>query len=99
MNALAIGVMRDIKGSIDWTKEELQDMDWKTIKIMTLNRCLHPRSSVAILYMKPKEGGRGLISVEDCKTTERIGLYDYLKESKEDMLSTDGGCDADGRDN
>ena len=34
-----------------------------------------------------KEGGRGLISVEDCVTTERRGLYDYLKESKEDMLS------------
>ena len=54
---------------------------------MTLNRCLHPRSSVARLYMKRKEGGRGLMSVEDCTKTERIGLYDYLKESKEDMLS------------
>ena len=62
-------------------------MDWKTRKIMTLNRCLHPRSSMARLYMKWKEGGRVLISVEDCITTERRGLYDYLKESKEDMLS------------
>ena len=25
--------------------------------------------------------------MEDCITTERRGLYDYLKESKEDMLS------------
>ena len=53
-------------------------MDWKTRKIMTLNRCLHPRSSVARLYMKRKEEGRGLI---------RRGLYDYLKESQEDILS------------
>ena len=37
--------------------------------------------------MKWKEGWRGLISVEVCITTERRGLYDYLKESKEDMLS------------
>ena len=87
MNAWAIGVMRYSGGIIDWTKEELQDMDRKTRKIMTLNRCLHPRSSVARLYMKRKEGGRGLISVEDCITAERRGLYDYLKESKEDMLS------------
>ena len=42
---------------------------------------------MARLYMKRKEGGRGLISLEDCTTTERRGLYDYLKESKEDMLS------------
>ena len=37
--------------------------------------------------MKRKEGGRGLISVEDCITIERRGLYAYLKERKEDMLS------------
>ena len=47
----------------------------------------HPRSSVVRIYMKRKEEGRGLISVEDCITTERRGSYDYLKESKEDMLS------------
>ena len=42
---------------------------------------------VARLYMKRKEGGIGLISVEDCIITERKGLYDNVKESKEDMLS------------
>ena len=62
-------------------------MDRKTRKIMTLNSCLHPRSSVEKLYVKMKEGGRGLRSVEDCITTERRGLYDYQKESKKDMLS------------
>ena len=41
-NAWDIGVMRYSGGIIDWTKEKLQDMDWKTRKIMTLNRCLHP---------------------------------------------------------
>ena len=40
-----------------------------------------------LLYMKRKEGGRGLISVEDCITTERRGSHDYMKQSKEDMLS------------
>ena len=86
MNAWAIGVMRYSGGIIDWTKEELQDMDRKTRKIMTLNRCLQARSSVARLYMKRKDGARGLISVEDCITAERRGLYDYLKERKQDML-------------
>ena len=62
-------------------------MDWKTRKIMTLNRSLHPRSSVARLYMEWKEGGRGLISVEDYITTQRRGLYDYLNGNMEDMLS------------
>ena len=59
----------------------------KTRNIMTSKRSLHPRSSVEKLYMKRKEGGRGLISVEDYITSESTGLYDYMKESKEDMLS------------
>ena len=54
MNAGVIGVIRYSGGIIDWTKEELQDMDRKTRKILTLNRCLHPRSSVAKFYMKWK---------------------------------------------
>ena len=33
----SVGVMRYIGGIIDWTKEELQDMDRKTRNIMTLN--------------------------------------------------------------
>ena len=73
-------------GIIDWTKE-LQDMDRKIRKTMTLNRYLHTRSSVVILYMKRKEGERGFNSVDDCITTERGGLYYYLNESKEDVLS------------
>ena len=68
-------------------KRGTSGMDRRTRKIITLNRCLYSRSSVARLYMKRKEGGRGLISVDDCITTERRGLYDYLKESKEDTLS------------
>ena len=47
LNSLSIGVMRYTGGIIDWTKEELQDIDRKTRKIMTLNRCLHPRNSGA----------------------------------------------------
>ena len=62
-----------------WTEEELQDMDRKSRKIMAMCKCLHPRSSVARFYMKQKEEWRGRISVEDCITTERRGLYDYLK--------------------
>ena len=84
MNALALDVIRYSGGIIDWTKDELQDMDQKAMKIMTLNRCLHPRCSVARLHMK-QEGGKVHISVEYCITAESRGLY--LKECKEDMLS------------
>ena len=57
-------------GIIDWTKEELQDMGRKTRNIMTLNRCLHPRSSMARSY----EGKRRRERTHKCG-----GLYSKLK--------------------
>ena len=86
INAWAIGVIRYSAGIIKWTKEELANLDRKTRKIMTMNRNLHPRSSVARLYLKRKDGGRGLISVEECVETESKGLHDYLGGSEEELL-------------
>ena len=36
--------------------------------------------------MKRKEGGRGLISVEDCVRLEEKGLFEYVNGSEEWML-------------
>ena len=40
------------------------------------------------LYLKRKDGGRGLIGVEDCVKTEEAGLAEYVKQSSEWMLRT-----------
>ena len=46
---------------VKWAKSELDEIDRKTRKIMTLNKTLHPRSVVDWLYVIRMEGGRGLI--------------------------------------
>ena len=74
-------------------KEELQEKDRKTRKIMTFNRCLHPRSSVARLYMKQKEGGRGLHNWK-----ERISWLHERKYIRKICWVTKGECDWAGRD-
>ena len=66
-------------GVVDWTHEELLKLDRKTRKILNMNRALHSRSNVARLYLKRKEGGRGLISIEECIKGECISLSDYVK--------------------
>jgi len=38
----------------------------RTRKLLTMNGGFHPRDCVARLYVPIKDGGRGLISVEDC---------------------------------
>ena len=44
-----------------------------TRKILSMNGAFHTRSSVDRLYIKRKEGGRGLISVEECVRAEEAG--------------------------
>ena len=61
---------------IGWTKEELQSMNRKTRKVMTMNKELHQRSDTARIYVPRKRGGRGLISCEACvrgKKTVSVG--------------------------
>ena len=47
---------------------------------------LHKKGDVDRLYIKRAEGGRGLISVEDCVLIEKNCLYEYIRNSQEPML-------------
>lgn len=71
---------------MEWTKEDLTNFDCRTRKIMTVNRCVHSRSNMARLYLPWKKGCRGLISVEDCVSSECKSLYKDLENSDEWML-------------
>ena len=48
---------------------------------------LHPKSNVIRLYMKRKNGGRGLTSIEECVASEVRNLDEYIANSKEEILS------------
>ena len=85
-NTWAVSLMRYGAGIIKWSKEELQAIDRKTRKIMTMNKELHPRSDVARIYVARKKGGRGLISCESCVKEEENNLSWYIKNSEEIML-------------
>ena len=61
-------------GIIQWKDSELKDLDRKSRKKMTMYGGLHPKSDVDKLYVKRKEGGRGLISVERCIREEENSL-------------------------
>ena len=86
VNSWALGVVRYSAGVIHWTKKELKEMDVKTRKILTTNGCFHQKSSTLRLYLKRKEGGKGLISVYDCVREGELGMLKYIKESEEALL-------------
>ena len=46
LNTRSVSIMRYGAGILKWNKIELQEMDRKTRKFMTVNKELHPRSDV-----------------------------------------------------
>ena len=78
INARAVSIVRYGASIINWTKTELRSMDRKTRKLLTIYGVLHPRANTDRLYIK-RDGGRGLISVEDCVPIESYRLNEYLE--------------------
>ena len=86
INTWAVGVERYSAGIVDWTMEEVANMDRRTRKILAMSGYLHTRDNVARLYLPRKEGGRGLIGIEECVRKESKSLHGYLRERTELML-------------
>ena len=57
---------------------------------------MHPKSDVDRLYIPRKEGGRGLISIEDCVELAIRGLKVYIHESEERLIQAARGDKIDG---
>ena len=52
-----------------------------------MHKAHHPKDSVDRLYIKRKDGGRGLISIEECVEDAITGLYHDLQNSQERLIS------------
>jgi len=74
-------------GIINWRKDELEAMDRKTRKMMTIYNSLHPRADVDRLYIPRKHGGRGLISIQQSIYMGEQSLSRYIEISEEELLA------------
>eukprot|EP00957_Ditylum_brightwellii_P193119 14704001-Ditylum_brightwellii.AAC.1 len=72
-------------GIIKWTKTKLQRLDKETQKLLTINGMLHPKSSVACLYLHQTKGGRGLTGVEETHKEECSALAKYVMRSADPL--------------
>ena len=66
INTWAISLLR-YSAFLDWTGAKSEQMIRRTRKLMTMHHVLKPKSDVGRIFLSRKEGGRGLISVEDSK--------------------------------
>ena len=71
-------------------------LDRKTRTLFTIYAALHPKSDVDRLYIPGKEGGRGLISIEDGVKLAIRGLDAYVHGSGERLIQAVRGGKVDG---
>ena len=82
-NVFAVPVLTPTIGILDWSKEEVQQLDIKTRKTMAMAGSLHKRSDIERLYTPRKQGGRGLTSVEDIFTSRTVSLATHIENNKD----------------
>ena len=87
INTWAIPVLRYSAPFLKWRNTELQELDRRTRKLLTMHNAHHPKSNVERIYIPRKEGGRGLLNVEDIVNTAILGLEEYVVDSNERILS------------
>ena len=83
VNTWAVSLIRYSAAFASWRKSELQDIGRKTRKLFTIYGALQLKSDVDRLYIPRKEGGRGLISIEDCVDLARRGLEVHAHRRKD----------------
>ena len=75
---------------------ELQAIDRKSRKFFTIYGISHSKSDVGRLHIPRKEGGRGLIFIEDCVELTIRGLEVYVHGSEGRLMHTARGDKIDG---
>jgi hypothetical protein len=77
IGALAVPVLRDSFGIINWRSEEIRKFDRKTRKVLTMYKLHYPKGDIDRLYVKRKGGGRGLLQIEATYKGEIMYIAEY----------------------
>ena len=81
-NAFAVAVLIPTFGIFDWTLEEIQAIDIRTRKTLTMTGNFHRNSDIDRLYLHRKNSGRGLKSIKTAFECRIISLKQHLEQQK-----------------
>ena len=96
VNTRAVSLLRYSAAFLSWRKSDLQAINRKTRKLLTIYGALHYEPDVNRLYIPRKKGGRGLISIEDFVELALKGLEVYVHGSEERLIHAARGDKIDG---
>lgn len=64
INTWAVPVLRSSSGIVNWKKDEREELDRGTSKMLAAERAFTMSRDVNRLYLPRKEGGKGLMNIE-----------------------------------
>ena len=94
INGLALPVLTYSFGVIRWRTTDLQQLDRRTRKLLTMHGVHHPSADVDRLYAPCNEGGRGLQQIEAMYKSCTVGLECYLRDSSDPYMQLVHECDS-----
>lgn len=86
VNQLAIPVVTYGIGIVDWPQGELNKLDVKTRKILTLNRVTYRNQCMDRIYLPRREGGLGLTEINQVYRANIISIGQYLMSSRDEYM-------------
>ena len=63
-NSFALPVLVPTFGILDWSIQDIKDLDIKTRKQLAMSGNVHPNSDIDLLYIQRNQGGRGLQQIQ-----------------------------------
>ena len=74
--SLTVPVLRYSFGIVNWRQEELQKLDRKTRKLLTIHGQHHKKVGVERLHVPRKEAARGLVQLQEAYAVEITKLVE-----------------------
>lgn len=86
INSLAVPVPTYSFGIVDWRLDEIKDLDRRTRKMLTMHGIHHPKADADRLYIKRRNGGRGLTELEAAYDIAIVGLSSYIEQGRDKLM-------------
>ena len=82
LNSFALPVLVPTFRILDWSIQDIKDLDIKTRKQLTMSVNFHPNSNIDLLYIQRNLGGRGLQQIQRVFKSRIISIRQYLLRNR-----------------
>ena len=77
-NSLATPIITPTVGIIDWTIDDIEQIDINTLKICSVTGNLHSNSGIDYIYVSRSNGGRGIKQIQALYESRIIAVRQHL---------------------